>query len=100
MKYVVMASLTLFALAACESHPEGTAEGTYDRSAHVWRSDQGDRATDPVSGETIYVSHAVTREYGGEKYYFANEEHAREFMAHPEKYEYRNSPQTSDYPAH
>lgn len=95
MKYLMMACLALFALAACESR----SEGTYDRSAHVWRSDQGDMATDQVSGETVAVSTAVKREYGGETYYFANEDHAREFTAHPEKYEYKNSPQPSDYPA-
>jgi YHS domain-containing protein len=90
----MMASLALFALAACESHPEGT----YDRSAHVWHTDQGSMAQDRVSGEPVDVSTAVKREYGGETYYFANEDHAREFMAHPEKYEYENSPEPADYP--
>lgn len=95
MKYVIMACMALFALAACESHPEGT----YDRSAHVWRTDRGDMAKDRVSGEMVDVSTAVKRDYDGETYYFANEDHAREFMAHPEKYEYRNTPDIQDYPA-
>lgn len=88
MKDGAMASPAILALAACESHPEATD----DRSAHVWSTDQRDMATDRVRGKPVPVSTAVQREYGGETCYFANEDHAREFMAYPEKYEDKNSP--------
>jgi YHS domain-containing protein len=97
MKYLILGALPFLALAGCQS--AASPEGTYDSSAHVWRTDHGDIAQDRVSGETVDVSKAVKREYDGETYYFANEDHAREFLAHPEKYEYTNSPDTPDYPA-
>jgi len=98
MKYLLLAPLALYALAGCEATAAGPTEGTYDRSANVWRTANGSFAEDPVSGEMIDVSKAVTREYSGETYYFANEDHAREFIDHPEMYRRPRIPDTSDYP--
>lgn len=96
MKYLILGALPFLALVGCTS--SASPQGTYDRSAHVWRTDQGTFAKDPVSGETVDVSKAVTVEYGGETYYFANEDNVQQFADNPEKYRRPNSQQKSDYP--
>jgi YHS domain-containing protein len=96
MKYLALALLTTLGLAACQSN--GT-EGSPNPTTHVWTTDQGTFAVDAVSGETVDVSKAVSRQYLGETYYFKNEETAKEFAANPDRYIYdRNQPERSSSP--
>jgi len=81
-------------LAGCQSE-----QGDVDRGSHTWKTDQGIRALDHVSGNTIDAGAAVTRSYLGETYYFETEENARTFDSNPWAYLYdHNNPERSASP--
>jgi len=84
MKTFVMAGALALALASCESGPEGD----YNSTTHVWTTDHGTFGKDPISGNQVDITRAVTRIYEGQAYYFENEENARRFDAHPLSYAY------------
>jgi YHS domain-containing protein len=93
MKMFALVALAVFSvLVGCESNQP-------NRTTHVWTNNQGTFALDPINGESVEVSKAVTREYLGETYYFQSEDHAREFAANPDRYIYDdNNPERSNPP--
>jgi len=96
MKVFVIAASSVLAILGCQT--QGQPSVVYDRSAHVWRSPDGDYAEDRVSGEKVTVATAEVRSYNGITYYFANQDHARRFDADPERYAYPTTPHEQDYP--
>jgi YHS domain-containing protein len=87
MKYFMMAGALAMALVSCESGPEGD----YNNSTHVWTTDHGTFGKDPISGNQVDVTKAVTRVYQGQRYYFQSEENARRFDSNPSSYAYSDT---------
>jgi YHS domain-containing protein len=80
--FLVAAALSL---SGCSSLDSGAR---YNRSTHLCCTDHGTYGRDPVSGDPVWVTSAITRTYRGETYYFQSEDHAREFVAAPERFAY------------
>lgn len=72
-------------LAGCAS---GRTFGGYDATTHVWKTAQGDKVEDRVSGELIDPNSAIKREYLGQTYYFENEFTTAVFERDPGWYDY------------
>ncbi len=85
MKLLAVPLLAILAVPGCDSVG---SDCRYDRSSHLWSTDHGTFGRDPVSGDPVWVTVAVTRSYQGETYYFESEEHAREFSSSPARFVY------------
>ena len=57
-------------------------------------------ATDPVCGMKVDRDKAVTKEFGGETYYFCSTHCLHAFEADPEKYLHGNAPADHGHAAH
>jgi len=85
MKVHAVLAMAAVALSGCNSLD---SDCRYDRSRHLWLTEHGTYGRDPVSGDPVWVTAAVTRSYQGETYYFESEEDAREFSTSPARFSY------------
>ena len=90
--WVLIAVLGML-LSSCSSERQF---GSYDKSTHTWATSEGTKVEDRVSGQLIDPKTAVTREYLGETYYFANEANALLFESNPKGYQYAQSTPAAD----